>query len=174
VGGALGVGLVVYAVATGGGESAKYGLVPIPGKEAVELPEGDVYVFYEEQTRTSEDESLPIPEGLEYSVTPAEGGEPLALEPEGFQSEEVSVGDGTRATINRLDVPAAGRYVVRARIEGGSGPEPALTFGRTLLQRILGEGMPFLIGIGGVLALAGAIWLLSRMVRRRQASERLT
>jgi hypothetical protein len=171
-GGVLGVALVGFAVVTGGGESAKYGQVPIPGEGTVELPKGEVFVFYEEETKTSEDESLPIPAGLAYSVRPAGGGEPLALEDDGFQSEEVSAGDGTRATVNRMEVPAAGPYVVRATIEGEAGPEPALTFGRTLLQRILGEGRPFVIGIGGLLALAGAIWLLAGMVRRRQASER--
>jgi hypothetical protein len=170
--GVVGVALVIFAVATGGDESAKYGQVPIPGRGTVELPEGDVYVFYEERTKTSEDESLPIPGGLEYSVRPAGGGPPLTLEDVGFQSEEVSAGDGTRATVNRIDVPAAGPYVVQGNIEGEAGPDPALTLGRTLLQRILGEGLPFVIGIGGLLALAGAIWLLSWMVRRRRAGER--
>ena len=53
---------------------AAYGEVPIPGSRTLHLPEGDVQVsFHTEIAGSMEGGGLPIPPGLEVTITPPSG-----------------------------------------------------------------------------------------------------
>jgi len=65
------------------GDHDKYGRIPIPpGRGTVELPAGEVVVFYEEARAISQDEVLPGPQ-VDWRIRPAGGGEPLPLDGDG-------------------------------------------------------------------------------------------
>ena len=142
--------------------SSDYGRVPLPQGGTVELPEGTVKIFYEEEG---------LPQGavgfdtrIEFRVAPAGGGEPLRAESTGRQgNEDVAVERsqdlGELGSVGELEVPAAGSYVV----SGDSGRPPgtsALSFGTDpfsavvekwrLLALLLGAALLImLIPVGG-------------------------
>ena len=109
------------------GDHDKYGRIDIPGEGAVDLPEGEVVVFYEEGRDLPDDESLPVPE-LRWQVRSPGGGAPLRLDGDG--GREVAGRSGYSFTdIERLDVDRPGRHGVTASALSETGPKPTLTFG---------------------------------------------
>ena len=105
----------------------KYGRVDIPGEGAVELPEGEVVVFYEEGRDLPDDELLPVP-ALRWEVRRPGGGAPLELDGDG--GREVAGRSGYSFTdVERLDVDRPGRHGVSATALSDTGPKPTLTFG---------------------------------------------
>ncbi|HEX8744251.1 MAG TPA: hypothetical protein VF712_14060 [Thermoleophilaceae bacterium] len=111
------------------GDHDKYGTVSIPGEATLELPAGEVVVFYEEAVDVNLDvQAFPEPE-VDYVVRPAGGGEPLRQDGDGGRE----VGGSPALTwtdIEGLDVPDAGPYLVSARSVGKSDPVgPQLGFG---------------------------------------------
>jgi hypothetical protein len=95
--------------------SDDYGQVPLPEGGTVQLPEGKVTVYY----RMSGDAADPdvSTHGLAFRVTPVGGGQPISLALAGGQTSDVSVirkeTIGEHDAIAKLDVPAAGEYVVQ-------------------------------------------------------------
>ena len=76
-----------------GGDTDRYGRVPVPGAESLELEAGDVDLFYAEDVSLGENESLAIPGDLEVRIA-APGGSPLEIRPRGGQ--QVSGGAAPR------------------------------------------------------------------------------
>ena len=62
------------------GDPDHYGEVPIPGSATVELPDGEIDVFYAEGLDPSSDVTLSAPDDLEYSIA-AEDGESIRIDP---------------------------------------------------------------------------------------------
>ena len=96
---------------------ADYGEVPLPPGGTVQLPDGEVTIFFHQRgnvRRTSGRAALP----LAFQVVPAGGGPALPLRsPNGseIQSEtsvQRSATVGELGAIAKLDVPAEGAYVV--------------------------------------------------------------
>jgi hypothetical protein len=118
--------------------SDDYGQVPLPQGGTVHLPEGKVTVHYRiDGQAVKSDEST---HGLAFRVTPVEGGQPIALALAGGQTSDVSVirkeTIGEADAIAKLDVPAAGEYVV----EGSTSLAPGnsnLAFGTNAGSAVL-------------------------------------
>ena len=73
----IGIALVLFVgyllLAAFEGDSAQFGSVPVPGKEQVELPKGDVDVYYSEKVDPEAGVPLITPDDLQYTVTGPDG-----------------------------------------------------------------------------------------------------
>jgi hypothetical protein len=114
-------GLLVAAVAVALGtafsdHSSDYGQVTVPGSATVHLPKGKVTVFYRQDGENTDPRDGSG--GLAFQVTPADGGEPIAVALENGDTSGVAVTRsetiGELGSIAKLTVPNAGDYVVRA------------------------------------------------------------
>ena len=107
------------------GDHEKYGRVDIPGKGTVDLPAGEVVVYYEDGSSPA-DGFFPEPE-VKWQIAPASGGKPLRLDSDGGRESNIR-DDQSWTDIEGLDIEEAGDYDVRVA-EVAGGPDPALTFG---------------------------------------------
>ncbi len=146
--GGLGLGLPKLL----SGDHEKYGRVDIPGKGAIELPAGEVVVFYEDGS-SPQDGFFPEPE-VSWQIAPAGGGKPLRLDSDGGRESNVR-DDKSWTDIEGLDIEAAGEYDVQVDQVAG-GPAPALTFGTS---GVTTAALVFLIaGVGlGTTLIAAAL-----------------
>ncbi len=73
----IGIALVLFVgyllLAAFEGDSAQFGSVPVPGKEQVELPKGDVDIYYSEKVDPDAGVPLITPDDLQYTVTGPDG-----------------------------------------------------------------------------------------------------
>jgi hypothetical protein len=120
--------------------SDDYGQVSLPQGGTVHLPEGKVTVFFRVLGETSE--IARKSGGLAFQVTPAEGGEPIAMALANGQTSGVAVTRsetiGELGAVAKLDVPAAGDYVVAGRTDlapGTSFLEFGTNAGAAVLER---------------------------------------
>jgi hypothetical protein len=132
--------------------SSDYGRVPLPQGGVVELPEGTVKVFYEEQGLSQE--AVGFDTRFDFEVAPPAGGEPLRT--------RSTVRDGDEGVVERsqeLDelgsvaevaVPAAGSYLV----SGDSGLPPgtsALSFGTDPFSAVVSKWRLLAVLLGAAL-----------------------
>lgn len=117
---AIGAGITWYLVGGFPGDHDEYGAVSVPGREVIELPEGDVRLNHENDATRSGDSTIldDQPEGLAVSVTPAGGGEPLEVEDVPSWLFSSTVDDRGHEPFRKVDVPAEGEYVVEATADG--------------------------------------------------------
>ena len=141
------------------GDHDKYGRIAIPpGRGTVELPAGEVIVFYEEARAISANQVFHEPR-IDWSIRPAGGGAALPLDDDG--GRETDVRDERAWTdFEGLDVPEAGRYRVVVRDDETQGPSPAITFGTSGVT-----ASALVLAIGG--ALIGATLITLALVIRR-------
>ena len=105
----------------GGGE--ELARIEIPGETTVELDAGTVKLRYEQRRETVQKQAYGAPE-LELTITPAAGGEPLALRPPRMQSGS-SGGKLLKVALGSVEVADPGSY----RVSVGptvERPEPVL------------------------------------------------
>jgi hypothetical protein len=160
---------------TAGGDHDKYGTVAIPGQATLELPVGEVVVFYVVDAFPTPGELLDVP-AIDYEVRPASGGTPLLLDGDDGR-EQVSMVSSTRTDIEGLDVREAGSYVVTARsIADPNAVQPKLTFGTAGKAESgtawIRRGIFFGLGIFGVAILF--TMTAGRSSARRTALEELS
>ena len=141
-----------------------YGRVPVPGRESVSLPAGEVIVFYGERG-TGEASSLAIPQDLRLRIRTTRG-QLLGSTP--YAVDAFGDGDYLRRSIAKLDVPEAGAYeaVSASSLPGAADPE--ISFGRTGSRDF---GYVLFVLAGGLLLtaiLGGGTALVAR--RERAAS----
>lgn len=156
-----------------GGDTDRDGRVAVPGAAALELPAGEVDLFYAEDVNLGDSEELSPPRDLELRVVdPA--GEPLAIRRRSGQ--QVGGGGGTATLIGSIDVPAAGAYEISTRsTEAASRAVPEITLGESPFDQVgerAGDVADVIIGPLGIAALvllilAGAVALI-----RGRSSER--
>ena len=144
------------------GDHDKYGRIDVPGEGAVDLPEGEVVVFYEEGRDLPDDESLPVPV-LRWRVRSPGGGSALQLDGDG--GREVAGRSGYSFTdIERLDVNRPGRHSVVATALSETGPKPTLTFGTSGVTAVA-----LAIPVGG--CVVGALLLVIGLLPRRDLAD---
>jgi hypothetical protein len=132
------VGVVLATVYSD--HSDDYGRVSLPQGGTVHLPEGKVTVFYRVLGDTSEiDQNTG---GLAFQVMPTRGGAPIAMALPNGQTSGVAVTRsetiGELGAVAKLDVPAAGDYVVSGSTNLAAGTsylEFGTNAGSALLQR---------------------------------------
>ena len=107
--------LAAVAVALGtafSDHSDDYGKVPLPQGGVVRLPEGRVVVYYRQAGGTEGQQSSP----LSFQVVPAGGGDAVPVSSDnGTQvanADQPSETIGELGAVAKLDVPAAGNYLV--------------------------------------------------------------
>jgi hypothetical protein len=158
VGTVVATAIFVVQMVQSASEADKYGRIDLPGRGDIELPEGDVALYYEEHVTLSENDSLDIPSGLrvvarrENDVVRSEKTVQNAVNTDGRALREFA----------KLEIPRAGRYRVSARSSSPGGNDPGVTFGKGQLEG-LGKTAIVAGGIeGGALLLALIVLLLGR------------
>jgi hypothetical protein len=154
------------------GDSDQFGSVPIPGKEQVELPKGDVDIYYFEKANPDAGVTLIVPSDLIVSVVGSDG-ESVQVDSRGDKAE--STGEGMAELIGAIDVPAEGAYTVTTQSsQTGQRIEPAVTFGQgpfAAIKHRLDDVLDALkgpIGIVVIVLLLGLfLWPRYKLARRR-------
>lgn len=110
------------------GDSAQFGSAPVPGKQQIELPKGDVDIYYAEKIDPEAGVPLIVPDDLQYTVT-APGGTSVQVDSRGDEAE--STGDGMARLIGAMNVPEKGSYTVTTESsQSAQRIQPAVTFGQ--------------------------------------------
>src|SRR4029079_4644492 len=91
------------------GDVGQFGPVPIPGKEQVELPKGDVDIYYFEKANPDAGVTLIVPSDLIVSVVGSDG-ESVQVDSRGDKAK--STGQGMAELIGAMEVPEEGAYTV--------------------------------------------------------------
>jgi hypothetical protein len=140
-----------------------YGEVPVPGRESVNLPEGEVIIFYGERIGQFEHSPLAVPSNLQLRVRTTNGQSLLGSTPYPFN--QFSDGDYVRRSIAKLEVPEAGDYeaVTPTRVPGAV--EPVISFGRNGTK----DFSYVLFVLAGGLLLAGILGVGTAIVARTEA-----
>ncbi len=130
-------------------DATAYGQVGVPGRESVNLPAGDLIIFYGEIPTTDADRPLQVPASLKLSIRTTNGQLLLGSTP--FVSGGFTDGDYRRRAIAKLRVPEAGDYeaVASARNVAPAG-RATISFGHNG-SRDFGYVL-FVLAGGGLLA----------------------
>ena len=130
-----------------------YGQVSVPGRESVNLPSGEVIIFYGERIGRFEHSPLAVPQNLKLRVRTTNGQLLLGSTPYPFN--QFNDGDYVRRSIAKLRVPEAGDYeaVSPTRVIGGV--DPVISFGRNGTKNF--GYVLFVLAGGGLLAAILAI-----------------
>lgn len=171
--GLLGLG-VYLLLAVFEGDTAQFGSVAVPGKKQVDLPKGDIDVYYAEQVDPDAGVPLVVPDDLRYTVTDADG---LAVQVRSRGAEAESTEDGMTRLVGSLRAPADGLYTVTTEsTQAGQRIAPAVTFGQGPFAAIghrFGDVLDALRGPLGIVVLAVLVILFMlprwQLARRRQA-----
>ena len=100
------------------GDTAQFGKVPVPGQAQVELPEGDVDIYYSEGIDPDAGVALNTPDDLQYTVT-GPAGQQLPTSSRGGDSK--STDDGMTRLIGALQAPEDGPYTIEAESSQAAG-----------------------------------------------------
>lgn len=120
--------MVVGIPETATGASA-LGSVPAGSEETLELPAGEITISYAESTSPPHENERMVfyaPEGFAVQVTPASGGEPLAIQDPGGVVVGKSPGPVAWREIATVEIPAAGAYRVSSTPAPGDREEPRI------------------------------------------------
>lgn len=132
-------------------DASKYGQIPLPGRESVSLPAGDVIIYYGERP----DASFPlrVPPNLRLRVRTTNGQELLGSTP--YLTGQFHDGDYERRAVAKLRVPEAGAYEAVSTTRVARAVAPVLSFGRNG-TRSFGYVLFVLAGGGLLAAILGA------------------
>jgi hypothetical protein len=155
--------VVVIVEAVGANRDADaYGQVPVPGRESVNLPAGDVIIFYGERIGTSEHSPLSVPSNLRLTVRTTNGQQLLGSTPYAFN--QFNDGDYVRRSVAKLRVPEAGDYEAVAPTPLPGAVEPVISFGRNGTRNFV----YVVFVLAGGLLLASILAVGASMVARRE------
>jgi hypothetical protein len=169
---AIGVGLITVIVAVvlfvaelaGSSRDADAnGQVPVPGRESVNLPAGEVIVFYGERRPASGDAPLSVPRNLQLRVRTTSGQLLLGSTPYVF--DQFGDGDYVRKPIAKLRIPEAGDYEAVSPTTAPGAVGPVISFGH---EGSTDYGYVLFVLAGGGL-LAGILGIGTGIVARAEA-----
>jgi hypothetical protein len=100
LGAIAGFGLFIAGMVSGCGDADRYGRVPLPGQAFIDLPAGDVALYYEERVSLSENESLDIPRGLTV-----EARREVTVRSKGVLHNSISTDDRALEEFAKLSIP---------------------------------------------------------------------
>jgi hypothetical protein len=124
------VAIVLFVVEAMGAnrDAHAYGEVPVPGRDSVNLPAGEVIIFYGERIGRFEHSPLAVPSNLQLRVRTASGQSLLGSTPYAFN--QFDDGDYVRRSIAKLKVPESGDYEAVAPAATPGAVDPVISFGR--------------------------------------------
>ena len=153
--GGVGAFALIFIFAFAGADEAdKYGRVKLPGTGVVDLPEGDVALYYEERVTLNENDSLDIPDGLRVTAR-----REVTVKSKKTIQNAVNMDGRSLREFAKLEIPQAGRYRVTARSRESGSNRPAVTFGEGQLEG-LGQGALYSGAVGGAGLLVALIALM--------------
>jgi hypothetical protein len=128
----IGIGLLLLlcylVLALFQGDSAEFGSVAVPGRGQVELPKGDIDVYYAEGVDPDSDVDLIAPADLRVTVT-APDGSSVPVTSRGAEPE--STDSGMTRLVGSLRAPADTTYSVTTEsVQTGQRIAPTVTFGQ--------------------------------------------
>ena len=128
----IGIGILLFIayllLAAFEGDSAQFGSVSVPGKAQVELPKGDVDIYYSEKVDPDAGVPLITPDDLQYTVTAPDG---VSVEVNSRGDEAKSTGDGMARLIGAMTTPVEGSYTITTESsQTAQRISPAVTFGQ--------------------------------------------
>jgi hypothetical protein len=106
-------------------DATKYGQVSVPGRASVNLPGGEVIVYYGDQP--ARDTTLNVPPGIRLRVRTTSGQSLLGSTP--FAGDQFADGDYERMPIANLRVPESGDYEAVAASPEVGAVNPTISFG---------------------------------------------
>ncbi|MGA8218661.1 MAG: hypothetical protein WB771_08855 [Solirubrobacterales bacterium] len=109
-------------------DARAYGEVPVPGRESVNLPAGEVIIFYGERLGRNGDARLRVPPNLGLRVRTTNGQSLLGSTPYAFS--QFDDGDYVRRSVAKLKVPEAGNYEAVTPTTPPGAVDPVISFGR--------------------------------------------
>ena len=129
-------------------DASRYGQLPLPGRESVNLPRGDVIVYYGERTGAG-DQPLTLPANLQLRVNTTSGQTLLGSTP--YRFDQFNDGDYVRRSVAKLRVPEAGDYEAVSTTRVAGAVDPVLSFGRDSARNF---GYALFVLAGGLLLAA--------------------
>ena len=153
-----GIALGVVSCVGGVDDADKYGRVSMPGKGRLDLPEGDVHLYYEERVTLQNDRTLDVPSGIQV----------VARREETVRSKRTTENaitlDGRALTeFGKLEIPRAGEYRVTVRARDRGSNQPAVTFGKGQFENFTTAGRKAVLVMAG----GGLVALLALLLGRR-------
>jgi hypothetical protein len=142
-------------------EATAYGQVGVPGRASVNLPAGDVIIFYGERR---DDSTLTVPPSLQLRVRTTNGQALLGSAPYAF--DPFHDGDYVRRSIAKLKVPESGDYEAVSASGAPSTNDPVISFGHNG-SRDYGYVL-FVLAGGGLLA--AILGIGTKIVERTERS----
>ena len=129
-------------------DATGYGHVGVPGRNSVNLPAGDVIIFYGERPTIDLDVPLRVPPNLRLRVRTTNGQSLLGSTP--FLSDQFTDGDYERRAVAKLRVPEAGQYEAVSSTHVTPAAHAVISFGHNG-SRDFGYVL-FVLAGGGLLA----------------------
>ena len=154
-----GIALGVIGCIEGVDDADLYGRVSLPGSGALDLPEGDVALYYESRVTLGENDSLDVPDGLRVVAVR----ENTRVRSEKVLQNEISTDGRALREFAKLEIPREGRYRVTVRSRQGGSYSPAVTFGKGQLGNLADSAAKTGIPIGAGVGAALLILLLGRI-----------
>jgi hypothetical protein len=147
-------------------DAKAYGQVSMPGRNSVNLPAGEVIIFYGERIGAFEHSPLSVPPNLRLRIRTTNGQSLVGSTP--YRFNQFNDGDYVRRSIAKLKVPEAGDYeaVTPTRVAGAI--EPVISFGRDGTRSF---GYVFFVLAGGLL-LASILGVGTALVSRANINGR--
>ena len=147
-------------------DARAYGQVPVPGRDSVNLPAGEVIIFYGERTGADGRSALSVPANLQLRVRTTNGQLLLGSTPYGF--DQFNDGDYVRRSVAKLRVPEAGDYEAVSPTHVPGAVEPVISFGRNGTK----DFGYVLFALAGGLLLASILGVGTALVARTERSGR--
>lgn len=161
---AIAVALLVTETVGSTRDANAYGEIPVPGRGSVNLPAGEVIIFYGERIGPHEDSPLEIPPNLRLRVRTTNGQLLLGATP--YRFDQFNDGDYVRRSVAKLRVPEAGDYEAVSPTPATAATRPVISFGRNGTRNF---GYVLFVLAGGLL-LAAILGIGTALVARSERS----
>jgi hypothetical protein len=121
------VAALLYLYLVPWNRTARYGSVEVPSDTVIQLPAGELIVYYEDAERWKRAERPQPAQGFSVVISDEQGGERIDQRPPP-RDTAVKARGRNRIPHAALTLPTAGRYRVRSQVNAGAA-EPRITFG---------------------------------------------
>ncbi len=155
-----GMALGIIGCVQGVGDADKYGRIALPGDDLIDLPEGEVALYYEERVNLPENDALDSPDGIR-AVAVRENTR-VKSKKRGLNNA-ISLDGRALDEWGSFDIPKAGKYRVTVRSRERGSNQPAVTLGVSQTDNFVNAGLTVLFFSAGGFGIALVSLLLGRM-----------